>query len=911
MSSLAAAVHRALLRAYPRAFRHAYGADLHAIFLARVRRARQTGRTRAAALACWLLADAVMSGLAERARSGSRRWARPRQPAVIADLTPSRSRLMSWETLTADVRFALRQMRRTPMFAAAAMLTLALGIGANSAIVSVVHAVLLRPLPYAEPDRLVSIWSDNTRESNPAYPVSPANFEAFRTATSFHRVEAMYSFLVNVQVRVGDALEPATVSSVTSGMFGMLGRPALHGRTLGDGDEQAVVLSHTFWQRRFGGDPGVIGRPLVVAGSPHPITIVGVMPAGFVFPYRSMLGPSGFTRATSPDLWRLLSAASEPRLRDAAGQPSPTIHMFGVVARLRPGRSLTEARTELTALAQARAAAFPETNRGFGVTALPLHDQTVGAVRPALLLLLCGVGVLLLMTCINVANVLLARETGRQRDVAVRAALGASRTRLAQQSLVESTLLATGGGLIGCVFVLAGRGVLVGLAPAELPRLGEQAGIGLMLAFTMGLSLVTGLTVGSLPAVAAARTGAGEALRQSRRTTTSPARRRVRSSLVITQLALATMLTVAGGVLLRSFVNVLGVDPGFRSAGVLTFQMTVPRQLQGAAAVAFYDDLAARLEALPGVQQIGGSTRIPLGSTQVTTVLTVDGRDVPVADRPEVEMRRAVGDYFQAMAIPVIKGRVFEPPDRAAAIGLAVINDALAARVFPGEDPIGRRVRMGSNPNSTWLTIIGVVGSVKHSTLEEAPKAEIYISHYQGPPTSPFMAVRAAGDPAALIPAVRRTLADLGADPPYNVRTMEELRLESVGERRFVLVLVGLFGALAIALAAVGIYGVIALVVSERTAEVGVRLALGATPAAVLGVVVGQAMRLAVIGALLGAAGAALLTRAFASQLYGISPFDPLTFASVTALLFAIAAAAALAPARRAMTIDPAVALRS
>jgi predicted permease len=698
---------------------------------------------------------------------------------------------------------------------------------------------------------------------------------------------------------------------MTPGMFAMLGRAPLHGRVLGEGDEQAVVLSHDFWMRRFGGSRDAIGESLAIAGTPHPYTIVGVMPADFVFPYRSMLGPSGFTRAASADMWRLLTPASEPRMRDASGQANRTLHMLSVVARLKPEITIERARAELMAIADARAAELPETNRGFGVTVRPLLTQTVGAVRPALLLLLGGVGLLLLMTCLNVANVLLARLTGRHRDTAVRAALGASRGRLAQQSLVESLVLAAGGGALGALLVVAGRGALLALAPSTLPRLGESTGFVPLLVSTVTLAMAAGLFVGLVPALVSSRTNADEAVRITRGATTSPARRRLRAGLVIAQLALATTLTVAGGVLLRSFVHVLAVDPGFTAEGVLTFQISAPRHLQGAGLVAFYDQLQERLEALPGVQRAGGSTRIPLGSTQVTTQLNVEGRSVVPAERPEVEMRRAVGDYFQAMNIPVLQGRVFTPADRTASIGLAVINAALAERVFRGEAALGRRVQMGPNPNAAWLTVIGVVGNIKHTTLEEMPRPEIYISHYQGPPVSPFMAVRTSGDPAALTPAIRRTLTELGADPPFNVRTMDELRTESMGERRFVLVLVGLFGVLALALAGVGIYGVVALVVSERTAELGVRLALGATPGGLLNLVVGQAMRLAVTGAALGVVGAAAVTQAMVAQLYGVSPVDPLTFASVALVLVAIAAAAALVPARRAMRLDPADALRT
>jgi putative ABC transport system permease protein len=670
------------------------------------------------------------------------------------------------------------------------------------------------------------------------------------------------------------------------------------------------VLSHGYWQRRFGGDPAIVGKAVTAGDGTPPTTVLGVMPADFVCPYKSMLGPSGFTRALSADIWMPLTMGSS-RMVDASGQPTRQVHFLTVIARLKAGADLAAARADLSAIAAHRATAFPDSNDGWGVTVRPLHDQTVGAIRPALILLLVGVGIVLLMTCINVANVLLARGTARRRDVAIRTALGASRRRLAVKTLVESGLLSLAGGIAAIGICLACTYVLVALAPTDLPRIAEVRASGPVLLFTLALSLVTGLLVGALPALGVARGGTPADLRETHRTTASPARRRVRATLVVAEVALATALTVGAGLLLRSFVAVLGVDPGFNAENLLTFQMNLPARLTtNEALLAFYGDLESRLRALPGVTQVGGTTRLPLGSTNVSTSIAVDGRDLPVAQLPEAELRRAVFDFFSTMGIPTVRGRTFEPTDDLAAPRVAVVNAAFVARVFPGDDPIGRRVRIGPNPSAVPLTIVGVVGNVRHGSLEETPRPEIYLSYRQGPPIAPFLMLRTTGDPGRLAAQVREVVTSLGAHPPYALKPMIEVRSEAVASRRFLLILVAVFGTLALTLAALGVYGVMSLVVSERTAEVGVRLALGARPGQVCAAVIGDAVRLSAAGVGVGLLlGLGLATFA-AHQLFGVGPADPLTLAGVTTVLLAAATAAALVPARRAMRTDPIEALR-
>ncbi|CAN5853160.1 ABC transporter permease [soil metagenome] len=816
---------------------------------------------------------------------------------------------MSWESIRADARLAFRQYRRAPLFAVLTVISLAVGIGANSAMFGVVQAVLLEPLPYGNPGALVTIWSDNTNSSEPNNPVSPGNYEAFKAAPSLAGVEGLYSFLTPAQLRIGGDPEPVIVSQVTPSMFSLLDRSPILGNSFdAAGAADGAILSYQFWQRRFGGDPHVVGQTmgLTVPGAP-PIPIIGVMPEDFTFPYGSMLGASGFTRSVTVDMWWPISVQRDSRLVDASGQPNRGIHYFGVVGRLSAGASIERARADLGAIAEQRAVDHPDTNAGWGVTVRPLHEQAVGTLRPALLILFGGVAVVLLITCINVANVLLARAAGRGRDLSIRSALGASRARLIQQALVDSVLLSCAGGVAGLgVMVLATRGIIA-LAPANLPRLAEVSpGLPVVL-FALGLTVLTGLVVGLLPAVSAANSRAQDSLRDGTRATASRGRRRTRAALIVAEVALAMTLTVCGGLLLRSFVSVLNVDPGFKTEQLLTMQLGVPaRYGDPAARLTFYDELEARLRALPGVVNVGGTTRLPLGSTNVTTMLEVEGRAVSRAERPEVEMRRAVFDYFSTMQIPLLRGRTFSREDNLTSPPVAVVNAALAARVFPGEDAVGRRVRFGGD----WMSIIGVVGNIKHGSLEEVPRAELYISYRQGPPVGPFVVIRAQTDAVALTGTVRQAVREVGADPPTELRTMEAIKSQAVAARRFVLLLVGLFGILALGLAALGVFGVITLIAAERTTEVGIRLALGATPSHVLHLVIGQALKLALAGIAVGSVAALSLGPLLEAQLFGVRPIDPITYAGVGLALVLTSVLGALVPARRAMRVDPAWALR-
>ncbi len=893
-------LYRACLRVYPRRFRKRFEDDMTRVFDARLRDARGRGRLAFAAFGMLSLIDLVASGTRER--------------LGFDTVVPARRSAMTSESWLADARFAFRVLRRSPATTTASVFAIALGLGASGAIFAAVDHVLLRPLPYANADQLVMIWSNNTHEGRDRNPVSPADAIDFRErSTSFLDVQPMLSFLVADQYVDGAAPDTIRSFSVWAGMFRLLGRTAALGRTF---DESAnapheVVLSHAFWQRRYGGDTSIIGRRVSISGTPD-YTVVGVMPEDFVFPYRSMLGPSGVTTSSSADVWVPFQYTGGFFV-DANGQPTRQARGLGLIGRLKPGVTVGEARTDLANVASALARTYPASNDGWTTTVVPLLDQTVGGLRPALGLLLAGVAVLFLMTLVNVANLLLAQALARERELALRTALGASRWRLVRQSIVESLVLSAAGGIIGGVLLYAGVPLVVAAAPLDMPRLAEIRPDARVFLFSLALTIVAGIIVGSVPALVSIARDLHQSLRDGGRTSTSgPTARRLRASLVTAQIVLAVLLTTASALLARSFIAVMSVDPGFRADRLLTFQINVPARATSAAArVAYYDDLFSRLTALPGVLAAGGTTRLPLGSTNVTTQIAVEGRDVAASQLPEVEFRRAVGDYLSAMDIPVLRGRTFTVDDGPTAAGVCVINHAAALRLFPSEDPIGRRVRMGNNPQAAWLTVVGVIGDILHGSLEETPRPELYITARQNPPVAPFVVVRTSGDPLAIADAVRTAVRSIDPlTPIYDMRAMTEIRRESVSERRFLLTLVGVFGALALVLAAVGVYGVMAVVVSERTVEVGVRLALGARPWQIVRLVLSQAGALALGGIGLGLAAAFAAAPLMAHSLFGIQPRDTATLLSAPAALLVVAIAAAVVPARRAMRVDPIVTLR-
>lgn len=894
-----ARLYRSCLRVYPRRFRERFEDDMARVFEARLRDARTRGRLAFIAIGALGLFDVFASGTRERLGRDAVVPC-PRRPAMTSE---------SW---IADVKFALRVLRRSPSTTAASVLAIALGLGASGAIFAAVDHVLLRPLPYDRANELVMVWSNNTHEGRDRNPLAPADVIDFKRDTqSFVDLQPMLSFLIADQYVDGQAPDQIRSSTVGAGMFRLLGRAPILGRTFSDTAPHEVILSHAFWQRRYGGDRSVIGRQVSLSGAADYV-VVGVMPPDFVFPYRSMLGPSGFVNSVTADVWVPLTFTGGFYV-DSSGQPTRSARALGLVGRLKDGHSVDLARTDLAGIASRLATAYPATNDGWTTTVVPLLDQTVGSLRPALVLLLAGVAVLFLMTLVNVANLVLAQALSRERELALRAALGASRWRLARQSIVESIVLATCGGIVGGLLLYLGVPLVVAMAPIDMPRLAEIRPDLRVFLVCLGLTVISGVIVGLVPAAMSMARTVHTALKDGARGSTSgPAARRVRSTLVTAEIVLAVLLTTASALLARSFVAVMGVDPGFKSEQLLTFQMNVPqRYVAPAARLTYYDDLFSRLTAIPGVVAAGGTTRLPLGSTNVTTQIAVEGRDVPIGALPEIEFRRAVGDYLRAMDIPLVRGRAFTAEDGPASPRVCVINQTAARRLFADDDPTGRRVRFGNGAPDAWMTIVGIIGDVRHSNLEETPQPELYIPAKQGAPVSPFVVVRTTGDPMAIADSVRRAITTI--DPMtaiYDMRPMTEIRRESVSERRFLLTLVGVFGLFALILAAVGVYGVMAVVVSERTAEVGVRLALGAKPSQILGLMLGQAGMLAVVGIGIGLALAVAGAPLMSHSLFGIAPRDVLALTLTPAVLLVVAMVAAIVPARRAMRVDPIVTLR-
>ena len=896
------------LLAYPRAFRRRFGDEMRDDF-------RRTSATLGTTGTLGTLGTMIVNGVRER-WSAIVRWTMfPNATPHLYE--PTGRHFMFWDMFRADIRHTLRLAVKTPVFTTLTVLALALGIGATTAIFAVVNGVLLQSLPYRDDGRLVNLWSNNTSENRPRNPLSPANFLDYQKMnTTLDGLEGYFTFVTPTQMQTEAGSEIGYSVFVTSNLFNMLGRSAALGRVFTMGEESGVtVISDGYWRRRFGADPNIVGRTLTLNGIPW--QIVGVMPPDFVFPYAGMLGPSGFTRVTGVDLWLPIAfsgpMAANNRMLSQTGQIVRNVHWFGAIGRLKPGVSAPQAEADLKTIAQQLEQSYPSTNKGWSATVVPSIDQSVGAIRPALLILMAGIAFVLVMASVNVANLLLARSIAREKELATRAALGAGRARIVRQLLTESVLFAIAGGLVGMIVMWWTVRGLIALAPADLPRMNEVA-VNWRVLLAAGLTtMVTGILVGVLPALSSASVNPQASLQDASRGTVGGAlRRRARAGLVIAEVALAVAITTGAGLLLRSFVSVTNVNPGFETSQLLTWQMNIPQHLTNANdRLAFYRDFFARMEALPGVVSVGGTTRVPLGSTSVTTSVQIEGRPVPAAELPEVQFRRAMHNYFEAMGIPIRRGRNFDPNDGPTAPPVAVINETMARRLFPNQEPLGQHVRTGPAPTGTWTTIVGVIGDIRHGGLEEVPQPEMYINYLQGPPVSPFIVLRTTGDPALLAETVRAEARRIDKNLPlYDVRTMSTLRSEAVSTRRFVLLIVGAFGALALGLAAIGVYGVMSLIVSERTREVGVRLALGAEPSQLLRMIVMQAAKLAGIGVVIGVIVALPLAPLLDSQLYGIQSFDPMTFISVPVVLLVIAALAALVPARKAMRIDPLAALR-
>jgi len=808
-------------------------------------------------------------------------------------------------TFLQDIRYAFRTLGKSPGFTAIVVLTLALGIGANTAIFSVVNAVLLQQLPYQNPESLVQVWNTYL----PAWPqlgLSPGDFQDWRQQSRNFSDMAAYVDLAQGFNLTGEG-DPmrVKVAFATSNLFPMLGINPLIGRAFtAEEDKPArapvVILTHRLWQSRFGSDPAVVGRTVALDGK-------GYLLAGVL--------PPGFRLATQADLWMPVGQYQD----DLTGRIH---HPYTVIARLKSGATLAQSQTELAALNRQEELTYADTHRGWGITVKRMEDPSAAKLRVALLILLGAVTLVLLIACANIVNLLLARNAARQKEIALRIALGASRTRLIRQLLTESILLSLLGGALGVLLANVGLPLLQTFAPADLLSVkvaGLSSGV---LAFTIAVCALAGIACGLIPAFQSLNTDLNSALKKGGRGLDSSGGEKLRSFLVISEIALALIPLIGAGLLLRSFRHMLEVDPGFRPDHVLTMQITQPaisaaefnkltpdQQAQlGVHQSLEFDQMAQQIQSIPGVTHAGGIDVLPLGlSTVAATRFLIEGQSIPAAGaRPVTEVRTTSLGYFATLGIPLVRGRLFTEKDWTESN--IVINSTMAQRFWPGADPIGKRVNLCTlNPQPCWNPVIGVVGDVHEYGLDTPQTFDVYTAGGW----TPYLLIRTSGDPSAVAHAAVEAVHKISpALPVGNVITMDEILSVTVSPRRFSTVLLGVFAALALLLAAVGIYGVMSYVVSLRTNEIGVRMALGAQPRDVLGLVLGRGTKLAVAGVAIGLAGALALSRFLSSLLFGVRSTDPPTFLAVALLLIAVALAACYFPARRAMRVEPLVALR-
>ncbi len=799
------------------------------------------------------------------------------------------------QTLWQDMRYSLRMLMKNPGFAFVAVFTLALGIGANTTIFSFVNGILLRPLPYPEPERLALLQETALKRGVTAMGVSYPNTLDWREQNRVFTDVATYQGSNFSLTGVGEP-EQLRGTRVSHGLFEILRVAPLLGRTFTaeeDRPEQdgVVILGHGLWQSRFGSNPQIIGQQITLSNRPR--TIIGVMPPGFKFPEIA-------------ELWVPLALTTKLWTR--------TDHGLGSVARLKDGVSFEQAQTELNAIARRIEEQNPITNEGLGVSVSSMHKALSGDYREALLILLGVVGCVLLVACANVANLLLARASARQKEAALRAALGASRWRIMRQLLTESLLLGAAGGVLGLALAVWGLKLLLAAIPIKLPFWMNFNLDPRVLIFTLGVSLLTGLVFGVVPALQASQTDLNEVLKEGGRGAGAVVRHRSRSLLVVVEVALSLVLLVGAGLMMQSFLRLQHVSAGLNPTGVLTASVALPgAKYDRERRSAFFQQLMERIRAVPGVEAAGATSTLPLSGGGWGRSLTVEGFPVlSVGQAPMIQHNVITPGYFRALGIPLLMGRDFSETDAQDAPKVTIIDESLAREYWPQQSPLGKRVRFGPpEDNEPWHTVVGVVGTVRHERLDAETRKSVYLAHRQIPVNGMALAVRATANPASLAGAVRGQVKELDPDLPVTkVLTMEEVIAQSVWQPRLYTILFGVFAAVALLLAAVGIYGVMAYTVTTRTHEIGVRVALGAQTRDVLRLIIGQGMRLALVGVALGLVGAFALTRLMKNLLFEVKATDPLTFAALATLLALIALAACWIPARRAAKVDPMVALR-
>jgi putative ABC transport system permease protein len=818
------------------------------------------------------------------------------------------------ESLWVDLRFGFRMLCKNPGFSVIAVLTLSLAIGASTAVFSVVNAVLLKPPPYPHSERIVFPWRTVPPGFNLGYDQIPwGRFEFLFFSHELNTFQAMGAFLADSFNLTGSG-EPARIDGLraSAGFFPSLGVSPSLGRTFTPeedqlGHNQEVVLSHKLWRERFAADPDVLGRVLELNGEPY--TVIGVMPEGFAFP-RAAEMPGGFTFAKEVELWVPLALVPGPVLPAESSE-------LAVVGRMRPGVTREQSQAEMDLLGKRLERQFPNSSGWFNARLTPMSRQVAGDTGRPLLLLLGAVGVVLLIACSNVASLFLARSLKRRREFTLRAALGAAQGRLVRQLLTESVLLASVGGLVGLLFANAGIYFVKVFGPANIPRLHEVSLDLRVLAFTLTVTLLTGVFFGLAPAIGAVRASLMEALKEGgQRSGEGPSGSKIRSAFLVTQVALALVLVVATGLLTQTLFRLLKVDPGFRAEHVLTFELSLPASKYPDVdrIVALYHGALQRLRALPGVESAGIVEIVPMSGATESTALRIPGRPAAADEKPPYSNYTiASPGYFAAVGTPLLRGRDFLETDTSTSEPVTIINSSMAKKYWPNDDPLGKQV----GPKSLKFpaaTIVGIVADTKRLSLREQPSPEMYVLYTQKVWPSLLamdVVLRANVDPASLTSSASEAIRSLDAGVPLaKVQTLTAVVDDSMTQQRFSVLLLGCFGALALLLASIGMYGVISYSVAQRTQEIGIRMVLGAQRRSVFQMVLGQGARLGGLGIMIGLVGALGVTRLLAGFLYGVRPTDPVTFAGVSLLLLAVALLACYIPARRAMRVDPMVAIR-
>jgi putative ABC transport system permease protein len=811
----------------------------------------------------------------------------------------------SLEALWQDLRYGIRMLGKNGGLTAIAVLTLALGIGANSAIFSVVNAVLLRPLPYKDPDRIVQFWETNPLKNWTQATVAPANFSdwekqstVFESMSAYLGSDKKEAGLTGLHLTGGDEPERLQGLAVNANIFSVLGVDPALGRTFRDeenweGKHRVAILSHGLWRRRFSANPDIIGQKITLNG--RDLEIVGVMPADFYFPSKEveMWFPFGWNQNQMTEIRRP--------------------HFLRAIARLKPGVTLEQAEAEMNTIASRLEEQYPDTNTQMGVGLGPLKQWIVEDTQLALILFLVTVGLVLLIACANVANLQLARAASRMKEMAIRTALGARRGRIVRQLLTESLLLSIIGGALGLALAVWGRDLIIAFSPGNIPRLEETSLDGRVLGFTVCITLLTVLLFGLAPAIHSSKPDPVIELKGGGRKGGAFHGQRLRSALVVAEVALSLMLVISAGLMIRSFLRLQRVDPGFNPDNLLTLRISLPasKYKEDKQATNFFEQAEEKIRNLPGVTAVGATSRLALKGYRWTGDLTIEGRPPEEYDR-EVRHKEITPDYFRAMGLSLIGGRFFNASDTMEGQPVVIINETLARRQFQGEDPVGKRLKFAKpEQEGRWQTIVGVVKDEKQDGLAAEVRPEIYQTHLQNAQNGMTFVVRTATDPGSLIGPVREEIRSLDKDlPPYEIKTMNTVLHESVARERFTMILLATFAAVAVILAAIGIYGVMSYTVMQRTHEIGIRMALGARPRDVVRVVVGQGMVLALIGVAVGLVAAFGLTRIMASLLFGVSAMDLATFAITALLLAGVALLACYIPARRTAKIDPLRALR-